>query len=157
MTDNELRHAGIVLHADGVAEERGGRPTVTIPRESLRRIELRRGAPGERLWLQTLFAAVMGVIGLVSAAMVIGELRASPAIHVNLAAGPLFLPVGALILWLALRPRHYLRITTAKEVRKLAVETTARPVEIASLLASAQRVHGHEVERDAPGGGRAFR
>lgn len=75
--------------------------------------------------------------------MVVGELRASPVIHVNLAAGPLFLPVGALVLWLALRPRHSLRVTTATEGRKLSFDTAARPEESATGQAS-RRGEVHE-------------
>jgi hypothetical protein len=144
---NELRYEGVLFRADVVAEERRGRHVVSVPREEVRHIQLLRGPAGERLALQSAFALLLVVLGIAATAILLGELRARDAtVHLNVAAGAVFMPLGGLILWSALRPRYYLRVQTRNDMRKLGFQSKASAEEIANFVNLAQRVHGYEVE-----------
>ncbi len=144
---NELRYEGVVVAANEVAEERRGRRVVAVPREAIRRIEVARGPRGERLVAQAAFACLLFVLGLLSAAILLGELRATYAtIHLNLAAGLVFVPLGGLVLWSALRPAYFLRVRTDRDMRKVVFEPKAQADGIADFIERVRRVHGYEVE-----------
>jgi len=144
---NELRYEGVLFCADLVAEERGGRNVVSLPREAVRRIQLLRGPAGERLIPQAAFALLLVAIGVVAAAYLLGQLRTSGGtLHLNVAGGVIFIPLGALILWSAFRPRYYLRVQTTNDMRKVGFLPKASVEEIAGFVNLAQRVHGYEVE-----------
>jgi hypothetical protein len=144
---NELRYEGVLLGADLVAEERGGRHVMSVPREAVRRIQLVRGPAGERLVLQSAFALLLVAIGVAAAAYVVGQLQTTGGtFHLNVAAGAMFVPLGALIMWSAFRPRYYLRVETKNDLRKVGFQTKASVEELAGFVNLAQRVHGYEVE-----------
>ena len=87
------------------------------------------------------------VLGIAATAIFLGELRARDAtLHLNVAAGAVFMPLGGLILWSALRPRYYLRVQTNNDMRKLGFQSKASAGEIANFVNLAQHVHGYEVE-----------
>ncbi len=143
---NELRYQGVFLSNDVVAEERGGRSVVTIPREDILRLELARGPAGERLGLQVAFAMLLTVIGIGATAAFLGAWKQGMPVHIELGSGGAFLPLAGFILWLAFRPRFYLRVQTRTEVRKIGFEPRAKAEEIAAFLGAARSVHGYEVE-----------
>jgi len=144
---NELRYEGVFVDADEVAEERRGRRVVAVPRGAIRRIEVARGARGERVVAQAAFAVLLLVLGVLAAAILLGELRTRDAtIHLNMAGGLGFVPLGAWVLWSALRPAYFLRVRTDRDMRKIVFEPNAQVEQIAAFLERVRRVHGYEVE-----------
>ncbi len=144
---NELRYQGVVIGADEVAEERRGRRVVSVPREAIRRLELVRGSGGERVIAQAAFAVFLLVLGVTAAAILLGEFRAIDAtIHLNVAAGLVFVPLGGWVLWSALRPAYFLRVRTDRDMRKVVFEPKAQAERISEFINLVQRVHGYEIE-----------
>jgi hypothetical protein len=137
-----LRCGQVLVSDEVVAEERGAHAVVSVPRQSITELVLARGPRGERLAAQSAFALVLVAVGLASATAVDG--------HPRLMAGLAFLPFGLWVLWSAWRPSYYLKVHTAKDMRKVCFDPRTEPQEIRRFLELVERVHHVRVEWRAP-------
>jgi hypothetical protein len=120
-----------------------GTRLVCLPRDGITSVALVYGQSEERPLLQLVAGLVLVAVGLVFVVRILSWVLVGGNIVDLEAFGVTLVPLGAWFVYRVFRKRHYLRVETGKEVRKLAFNGKAQPEMIGELLERARRELGY--------------
>lgn len=139
MEDDERDCHGVRLEAQYLCEMDEHRVAVRVPRADIRAIAVRYGIAAERPIPSFVLGAVIALFGLAVALSLARWMWRGGVMEVHFAAGAAALPVGAWLMLNSVRKSHFLEVTLAKDVRKLAFAGSAPEAEIREFAGSVGR------------------
>ncbi len=120
-----------------------GTRLVCLPKEGITSVALVYGQSEERPVVQLVAGVALMAVGLVFVVRILSWVLVGGTIVDVEAFGVALVPLGAWFLYRVFRKRHYLRVETTKETRKLAFNGRAEPQMIEELLDRARSDHGY--------------
>ena len=127
----------VTVSEKGLAEVHDGRRVVFVPRESVKTIELRFGPRAENPVLQVAFGSALIVLGMAGCLWLCG----AGLVFFRWWGGFLLLAgLGLWLLWEGLTRRHYLKVISNHDERKLVFSGKVQRAELMDFLNAASQL-----------------
>ena len=144
MVDDAAQYLSIRFTRESLDEvDVDGTRLVCLPRDGITSVALVYGQSEERPLVQLVAGIALMALGLVFVVRILSWILLGGTIADVEAFGVALVPLGAWFVYRVFRKRHYLRVETSKETRKLAFNGKAQPQMIDDLLERARRELGY--------------
>lgn len=142
----KLDYLRVVITPEGVAEMDGASRVVFVPKSDIQKIELASGTGAERPLIQSLFGAVLVVVGLFSVKSIYLWMMEGGTISTLQVGLVVFMLAGAWMLWGVFRKRTYLLVTTRNDTRKIVFAGKVDPVRLSEFVQAANCNFGYLIQ-----------
>jgi hypothetical protein len=150
--ERSLAFSGVLLDPDGLGVLDGDRVVKHVPRDNLQTIEVRSGLLSAHPFLQLAFGAVLVWLGLSPAKSLLDGLREGETTVDVVAFLALLIPLGAWLVYDALKRGHYLIVESGGGRLKIPLKGRPSAADVDAFVGRAKSELGYDIIDGRQGG-----